>query len=112
MGEAAEGRGDRMSEQPAAKMPIADQRIALEIFIADTLRMMKLSGALVEAAEQQNRYWCIQFEGGDPQLVSHSHAMLLASGFRLGISHYHAYKTEMREITQSIAEEVAQEASG
>ncbi len=101
-----------MSEQPAAKIPIADQRIALEIFIADTLRMMKLSGALAEAAEQEHRYWCIQFEGGDPQLVSHSHAMLLASGFRLGISHYHAYKTEMREITQSIAEEVAQEASG
>ena len=96
-----------------AKTPIEDQREALDIYIEETLRMMKLSGALAEAVELENRHWCIQFEGGEYQTVTHSHAMMLASGFRLGITHYHTYKKMMREITQIIAEDnVAEEGAG
>lgn len=87
------------------KIPIADQRIALDMFIWETLTMAKQSGALVAVAEAESKWWCIQFAGGDPQLVSHDNAMMLAQGFRLGVTHYHDYRRTQREIAAIMAED-------
>ena len=84
------------------KLSLPEQCEAMEIFIEDTLRMMALSGALVHVSEAENGWWCVQFEGGDPQTIPHECAMMLAYGFRLGITHYHAYRKEMGEINQMI----------
>lgn len=102
-----------MSEQhPAVEIPIADQRIALNMFIEETLRMAKLSGALVEAIEVERGWWWVQFAGGDPQTITHDNAMMLAYGFRLGTKYYHDYRRTQREIATIMAEdEAAQEAS-
>lgn len=97
----------------AAEIPIVDQRVALDMFIEETLRMAKLSGALVEVAEMEHGWWCVQFAGGDPQSISHDNAMMLAQGFRLGVTHYHDYRRTQREIGAIMAEDaVEQEASG
>lgn len=99
-------------QSTTTKMPIEDQRSVLDMFIEQTLRMMVLSGALVAAAEQEHKWWCIQYEGGDPQLVPHECAMMLADGFQLGIKHYHAYQKELREIGQIMAEDAVEQGAG
>jgi hypothetical protein len=88
----------------------ADSRQALDIFIEHTLWMMVHSGALAAASEMENRWWCIQFAGGDPQLVPHECAMMLAYGFRLGTTHYHDYRREQRDLAAIMAEDAAGEA--
>ena len=88
----------------------ADGRQAVDHFIDHTLRMMVLSGALAAASLQKHGGWCVQFAGGDPQDITHDNAMMLAYGFRLGITHYHDYRREQRELAVLMAEDAAGEA--
>lgn len=90
------------------KLTGADGRQAMDHFIDHTLRMMVLSGALAAASLQKHGWWCVQFAGGDPQDISHDNAMMLAYGFRLGITHYHDYRREQRELAALMAEEEAE----
>ena len=87
----------------------ADGRQAVDHFIDHTLRMMVFSGALAAASIQKHGWWCVQFAGGDPQNISHDNAMMLAHGFRLGITHYHDYRREQRELAECLAEVDAEE---
>ena len=96
-----------MDIEPQQKLSLEESREALELYIEHNLRMMVLSGALASASEMEHGWWCVQFAGGDPQSISHSHAMMLANGFRLGITYYHDYRKEMREIAEIIAEDDA-----
>lgn len=89
----------------------ADSRQALDIFIDHNLRMMVLSGALAAASLQEHGWWCVQFAGGDPQNISHDNAMMLAYGFRLGITHYHDYRLQQRELAECLVEVDAEEAA-
>lgn len=93
------------------KIPRTEHRAALDIFIENTLRMMKLSEALAEAVQQENGWWCIEFPGSDPRMLDHTSVLLLTYGFRLGVEHYHEYRKEMREIAELIAEDAANEAA-
>jgi len=92
------------------KLTGADSREALDIFINHNLKMMVLSGALVAASESEHGWWYIQYPGGDPQLIPHACAMMLADGFRLGTTYYHNYRREQRELAVCLAEVDAEEA--
>jgi hypothetical protein len=82
----------------------ADSRRALDIFIDYNLRMMVLCGALVAACQAENGWWCVQYAGGDPQLVPHEYATALADGFHLGVKHYHEYRQQQRELAVCLTE--------
>ena len=91
------------------KLSVREQREELNMFIDHTLRMMVLSEALVSAQEAEHGWWCVQFAGGDPELIPHECAMMMAYGFRLGITHYNDYQKEMREIRQTMKDDAEAE---
>ena len=90
----------------------ADSRQALDLFIDHILKMMVLSGALVAACQAENGWWCVQYAGGDPQLVPHEYATALTEGFHLGVKNYHEYRKAQRELAVCLAEVDAEAEAG
>lgn len=89
----------------------ADSRKALDLFIDHNLKMMVFCGALVAACQAENGWWCVQYAGGDPQLIPHEYATALTEGFHLGVTRYHEYRVAQRELAVCLAEVDAEEAA-
>lgn len=93
----------------ATKLSVPEQREELNMFIDHTLRMMVLSEALVSAQEAEHGWWCVQFAGGDPELIPHECAMMMAYGFRLGTKHYHDYRRMQRVLAMTMKDDAEAE---